>query len=691
MSLLLLCTWIGATSIIPLSSLETAGYIQDVKVVGDILYAASNTSGLIIFDVSTSPKPRKLATFSMHGMTSIDVAGQTLYTVKGTSIIAIDVTFPEAPLLLSVTKTKHFARGIMVDKQWAYVVGDGGVTAFDVRNPSKPIEGSSYLHYGEAYTSVFASGNIVSACSSMRGDIVNFGVTPPRRERGNNVRGVCRGFNGTIYVSLRGIVILIDVMNPASWAVVAISPSTEIHAFAVWDHYVATTGYHGLYMLNQSNQKLDDPKDYIIGHLDSIKYGWQVRVHEDIAYVAEGPRGVQVVDISNISNPTLVGGYNPISADSRDIFAQGGYAYLSGPVASLQVVDISNPKKPLLVGRLYDGTGSSVHAVGATVYVAGGTQLMVIDVSVPSRPVVLGRRSVKCAAVHVVGTTAYVVTLRDGFQILDVSSPSSIKLVNYLPFDYLLKAALLVSNNIAYVVSDRLTLINVQEPTVLGTACKGSTPSGVDVVGTTAYVAVQDGGLQVLDVSDPLQPAVLASGCKGCKAATDVKVHNGTAYLTTKQGMQAVDVNKPRALRLVDTFLNKERDLKGEEGEEEEEEEEEATTLSISDGVAYVSRNGLHVFGLVDSYPFVPEEEPEGKSSGEGAMVLVSVVAGVLLCGAASFVLLNRRQRARSKAGGGKNDDGYAEVELCVSDTKFEGDDCQMSEQTISCHRELHN
>eukprot|EP01064_Diplonema_japonicum_P010833 TRINITY_DN18064_c0_g1_i1.p1 TRINITY_DN18064_c0_g1~~TRINITY_DN18064_c0_g1_i1.p1 ORF type:complete len:692 (+),score=148.14 TRINITY_DN18064_c0_g1_i1:49-2124(+) len=691
MSLLLLCTWIGATSIIPLSSLETAGYIQDVKVVGDILYAASNTSGLIIFDVSTSPKPRKLATFSMHGMTSIDVAGQTLYTVKGTSIIAIDVTDPEAPVLLSVTKTRNSVTSITVESQWAYVVGDGGVTAFDVRNPSKPIEGGTFSKGSskyEKYTSVFSSGNIVFVCSKWYSDIVNFGATTPRlvKRISNGGGSNCYGAKGLFYRTTYKRINYIQADGKVNQITVARFPD-YFHALDVVHNSMVTTGYHGLYMLTQFEQ---DPHDYS-GHLDSIKYGWQVRVHEDIAYVAEGPRGVQVVDISNISNPTLVGGYNPISADSRDIFAQGGYAYLSGPVASLQVVDISNPKKPLLVGRLYDGTGSSVHAVGATVYVAGGTQLMVIDVSVPSRPVVLGRRSVKCAAVHVVGTTAYVVTLRDGFQILDVSSPSSIKLVNYLPFDYLLKAALLVSNNIAYVVSDRLTLINVQEPTVLGTACKGSTPSGVDVVGTTAYVAVQDGGLQVLDVSDPLQPAVLASGCKGCKAATDVKVHNGTAYLTTKQGMQAVDVNKPRALRLVDTFLNKERDLKGEEGEEEEEEEEEATTLSISDGVAYVSRNGLHVFGLVDSYPFVPEEEPEGKSSGEGAMVLVSVVAGVLLCGAASFVLLNRRQRARSKAGGGKNDDGYAEVELCVSDTKFEGDDCQMSEQTISCHRELHN
>eukprot|EP01064_Diplonema_japonicum_P010838 TRINITY_DN18064_c0_g1_i6.p1 TRINITY_DN18064_c0_g1~~TRINITY_DN18064_c0_g1_i6.p1 ORF type:complete len:690 (+),score=149.22 TRINITY_DN18064_c0_g1_i6:49-2118(+) len=689
MSLLLLCTWIGATSIIPLSSLETAGYIQDVKVVGDILYAASNTSGLIIFDVSTSPKPRKLATFSMHGMTSIDVAGQTLYTVKGTSIIAIDVTDPEAPVLLSVTKTRNSVTSITVESQWAYVVGDGGVTAFDVRNPSKPIEGGTFSSFN-VYTSVSSLGSTVMICGTEVITVVNFGVTPPAHLGRQYIHSLnCHSSSGvedTFYIAgRRGV-----------YTISAISPHDPVERFTrgftgtmrgidVLRGSAFVAGTDGFHTLNATEM------DLRVGHIMTPMHGWQVRVREDMAYVAEGPKGVQVVDISNISNPTLVGGYNPISADSRDIFAQGGYAYLSGPVASLQVVDISNPKKPLLVGRLYDGTGSSVHAVGATVYVAGGTQLMVIDVSVPSRPVVLGRRSVKCAAVHVVGTTAYVVTLRDGFQILDVSSPSSIKLVNYLPFDYLLKAALLVSNNIAYVVSDRLTLINVQEPTVLGTACKGSTPSGVDVVGTTAYVAVQDGGLQVLDVSDPLQPAVLASGCKGCKAATDVKVHNGTAYLTTKQGMQAVDVNKPRALRLVDTFLNKERDLKGEEGEEEEEEEEEATTLSISDGVAYVSRNGLHVFGLVDSYPFVPEEEPEGKSSGEGAMVLVSVVAGVLLCGAASFVLLNRRQRARSKAGGGKNDDGYAEVELCVSDTKFEGDDCQMSEQTISCHRELHN
>ena len=61
------------------------------------------------------------------------------------------------------------------------------------------------------------------------------------------------------------------------------------------------------------------------------------------AYVADLGDGLDVIDISNPSSPTLAGTYNT-SGSARDVTVSGNYAYIADWGASrLRVVDITNP------------------------------------------------------------------------------------------------------------------------------------------------------------------------------------------------------------------------------------------------------------------------------------------------------------------------------------------------------------
>jgi len=86
--------------------------------------------------------------------------------------------------------------------------------------------------------------------------------------------------------------------------------------------------------------------------------------------VADYDAGLQVIDISTPSSPTLVGGYDT-SGWAIGVAVSGSYAYVADYDAGLQVIDISTPSSPTLVGG-YDTSGYAcgVAVSGDYAYVA---------------------------------------------------------------------------------------------------------------------------------------------------------------------------------------------------------------------------------------------------------------------------------------------------------------------------------
>lgn len=281
-----------------------------------------------------------------------------------------------------------------------------------------------------------------------------------------------------------------------------------------------------------------------------------VFVTGNLAYVAEGSDGLQVIDVSNPAAPVRVGGFNTIGK-AISVQVMGTLAYVADGDAGLQVIDVSNPARPRRLGGLTSGYAYGVQVVGALAYVAVGFDgLQVIDVSNPAAPVRVGRYDTigQAASVQVMGPLAYVADGAAGLQVIDVSNPAApVRVGAYYTSDFAYSVQ--VVGSLAYVAASGagLQVIDVSDPAapvpVGGYDTSGSSRL-VQVVGNLAYVADGGAGLQVIDVSNPDAPSLLGS-LKTSSVAYGVQVVGDRAFVADgRWGLQMLRLSVGKSQRL---------------------------------------------------------------------------------------------------------------------------------------------
>jgi len=118
-----------------------------------------------------------------------------------------------------------------------------------------------------------------------------------------------------------------------------------------------------------------------------------------------------------------------------------------------------------------------------------------------------------------------------------------------------------------------------QNPAITGSIDTPGEAKDVVVVGQTAYVADYDSGLQVIDVGNPKNPAILGAMHTPSYAEV-VTVVNQTAYVADGDaGLQIIDVSSPQHLKIISSL-----DLPG-----------YSRNLVVEDEIAYVT-NGERLF-----------------------------------------------------------------------------------------------
>ncbi len=151
-----------------------------------------------------------------------------------------------------------------------------------------------------------------------------------------------------------------------------------------------------------------------------------VQVAGTRAYVADGPGGLRIVDIANPLAPLLLGAVQVPDADARDVAVSGNLAFVADGTAGLQIIDVTNRTDPLLIRSFaVDGIPSGVEIAGNLALVAAGwSGVQIVDVSDPAQPVFVGTAYVSGAQdVVAAGSIAYVAG-DSGLQVVDFSSPA---------------------------------------------------------------------------------------------------------------------------------------------------------------------------------------------------------------------------------------------------------------------------
>ncbi len=254
----------------------------------------------------------------------------------------------------------------------------------------------------------------------------------------------------------------------------------------------------------------------------------QVTVQGRFAYLA-ADREFKIVDVSTHAAPKLVGAYT-FPEKIWGISLRLPLVYVAADFFGLGILDISDPARPTLRGSLkMPGQAKAVALVGTTAlltdHVAG---VDFVDVADTAKPTSLGSAFLDGYARDVVsvGTTAYAVDSPTGLYVFDLSKPFDRSKAE--PFEPVASQQSVTGSRVIDVApapqasgvhlavmtgGPALQVYDVANPKMPHKLASLSVPGGTQraaLRGSLAYVAAGPEGLQVVDLSTPAQPKIVA-------------------------------------------------------------------------------------------------------------------------------------------------------------------------------------
>jgi uncharacterized delta-60 repeat protein len=281
---------------------------------------------------------------------------------------------------------------------------------------------------------------------------------------------------------------------------------------------------------------------------------YSVEVVDNLAYVANGENGLQILDVSDPDRPVRLG-VAPTSHPAYRVQVVGHLAYVADTGAGLQILDVSDPAAPVRLSDFFpSGTAESgafgVQLVGQLAYLAcrqGGLQI--VDVSDPAKPKPVGSFGTTGWALHVEvrGHLAFVACGDYGMQIIDVSDPAKPVLVGGYPvslqcLDVSPDGVILYAGT-TYAGLHIVDVRNPASPRLLG---RYEAPQIINlhVSGNLAALALGELGAQLVDVTDPVAPALAGQLSSGLHD-TDAQVSGDRAYVTHFQyGLSVLSLDR---------------------------------------------------------------------------------------------------------------------------------------------------
>ena len=576
------------------ASVDTPGVENSVAVYGDHAFVAAGAAGLQVVDITDPNAPLIVGHVDTPGDARDVVVsdGFAYVTDSFSGLQVIDVQSPELPVIVGYVDTPGIARAVALAGSYAYVADEyKGLQVIDITVPTAPtIVGSLETTYS---IDVAVSGAYAYVAPGMQ----------------------------VIDISNPAVPVVVGSVNKPNWAVRGI----DVH-----DGYAYAAAYEML-QNNQTKSTLDiidiasPTSPVIVGSVQIFGRPADVAVSGAVAFVADGI-GLTTVDITDPISPKVMGSVRKWSsglAGEGKIAVSGSTAYVAGSAYGLHLFAVTKPASPPVLARM-DTPG---YAVGVALsppyaYVADyEAGISVIDVTNPLTPAIVGTLDTpgRVTDIVIAGTYAYVADDSAGFKVLDITSPASPQIVGSVLTDARV-FDLALSGSHVYLADGAgdLEVIDVSDPESPVWVTTLVTPGmsyGVDASGSYAYVA-GDAGLQVVDISNPALPEIVGSVNT---PGTTLAVSNAFVYMTHYDfGLHVIDVSNPASPALVGNLML--------------ENSGEVTALG---SVLYVGAFGLEVVDITNPMsPFLRGSVP-------GASGATAISGSNAFVAAGNFVALN--------------------------------------------------
>ncbi|MCK9203273.1 MAG: T9SS type A sorting domain-containing protein [Bacteroidales bacterium] len=501
------------------------------------LYLCTYFSGFEIWDVSDYADPVRLGRGATSGLPrgGIFASGNYVYVVTvANGVQVFDISNPAAPVNTGncPLSTTNFAWNSAKSGNNIFVaIGNGGLKIVDVSDPTNPkIAGSSSM----ISTGVWVEGNYAYSVG------YNFGIRILNISNLSNITQVG-------YKTIPGYPFRIKVIG--NYAYIANASSSD----------------GGINVVDISTPTSPQFLSTYAGYAEYVTGNGSV-----VAFTGSS-QPCTILDITEPVNPVFAGSY-PLPLYTQDVEVSGNYAYTGNK--GFRVFDISDKTQPVQVG--YDTTdGSIIRLAGdKAVYIrasmAANNPVMIMDISNPLQPGFLGQymAPVMTWDLALKDQLAYVATWWDGVRSVDFQDPVNPVLFKHFfgwftgavpGEDYCYVQALDIEGDYLYLVdygpfvaedTRGLYIFNISDPAnpVKVSRYTGllSNPYDIDVVGDYVYIADQNGGMEVIDVT--LKQIPVALGYVSLPdAPREIRIHENHAFLADyiNGGVQIVNVSDP--------------------------------------------------------------------------------------------------------------------------------------------------
>lgn len=506
-------------------------FVEGIAVKGTLAYVAAGGAGLRVIDISDPVHPTELGAWDSPGYAEgVTVAGSIVYLADGPyGLRILDVSNPANPIPISDAYPTDYVFEVTVAGKVAYVAGGGaGLLLVDVSNPLYPVEISSLETPGYAY---------------------QVAVNGPKAY-------VADGWDGVRVIDVS------DIYQPQEIGHYQ-TPGEAFDVNISGNRAYVADAFKGLQILDITNpaQPLE-----LGGYSVAKGHAGHLAIVGNKAFVADTNWGLWIIDISNPAAPFKLGNYQPLSL-AKAVAVSGDYAYVAAGDFGLYAVNIANPTLPMEVDTFATNHyASSVAVQGHYAYVAtmDGQTLYVLDITNPSN-IVLAGSDVRTGGDVVAGSGAYrdfavsggfaYLANETGLVIIDMSDPPHPHERGFIslrewPGGEISSASVgvVVKNGLAYVAAENtgIKIVDVSQPdspTLIGN-CRFDGAQDVVVAGTYAYVASAN-GLTVVDVTDPRNP-VQRSFTATPDSAERIIFKDNIVYMSERNtGMVTIDVSNP--------------------------------------------------------------------------------------------------------------------------------------------------
>ena len=372
---------------IALGTRELAGTISGIALEGNFAYAASGSWGITRIDISDRRQP-KPDSFAGAGI-AVDIAvhDQIVYTASDASgLIITDFSDPLAPQRVGGSSSIGLSEGVALFGKHALMAnGPWGLAILDLSNFENPEKISTFDTDGSP-EHVAIAGRLTVLCDGFSGVQIIDTSNPasPQRLTRLETKGRSRSAaveRNHLFVSTSAGVEVFDIADPVNARPVGFysAPGADLRSISVQGNWVFAGGTH-LQVINAQN-----PVNPLLDSALSVNCDEMVlsgdrlfilNRTEFLIYNVVSPEAP--VRLSRFLAATLgIGGFSGVSV-------KGDFAYIVG-TEGLFSIDVSNPNMPVRRGGVA-GVFFHIATDGQRAFVTDGSSLKLFDLTNPESP-----------------------------------------------------------------------------------------------------------------------------------------------------------------------------------------------------------------------------------------------------------------------------------------------------------------